>query len=246
MSPFKKTNIAVVLVEPENPDNIGSTARAMKNMGFLDLRLVRPPSNWKKKGRKLAMSAVDQLEKAQVYQTLEEAICDMTLVVGTTRRRRKKWQNFKDFHVAISGIVRKASKCRVAILFGKESKGLDNAALDLCDWGISIPTSSAYPSINLAQAVMIIVFSLSGGAWDQGEGGEDFLLPYVSKKEFHEALERFKSSLYALGYEREGNDTLERIVATFHGILKRSGLIHSEAQMIKGLSRRIQEKVSTL
>ena len=301
----------MVLVEPENPDNIGAVARAMKNMGLRNLRLVKPPRGWKRRGRKMAMKARDTLESARVFETVKEAVSDARLVIGTTRRMGPKRGLFIPFQTALQKLTA-MPQSRAAILFGKESKGLSNRDLAMCDWVTTLPSHSDYSSINLAQAVMIIGFSiftsqpltptlsLKGegenkfplspqagrgstqfplspkGEGDNkfplspqaGRGSTQFLLSpkgegdnkfplspqgrgqgegiFVSKKEMNSVLERFREALSALNYEQEGRDVHERIVATLHRLLKRGGLLTSEARMLKGLSRRICERYNTL
>jgi TrmH family RNA methyltransferase len=242
--PYKDlfSRISIVLVEPENSDNIGACARAMKNMGFYNLRLVKPPRDWEQTGRKMAMRARDVLERAEVYPTLRGAIRDACLVIGTTRRSGAKRGAFLSFAETIKKIKKVSQKKPVAIVFGKESKGLDNKSLGTCDWVTTIPTGPAYPSINLAQAVMLVVFSLlhSKIRKETENPSHGF---YVSKKVTQDVLRRLGKALRVLGYEREGAGVLQRILVTFHGLLKRNGLLQSEAQMLRGISRRIGERI---
>ena len=237
----------MVLVEPENPDNIGAVARAMKNMGLQDLRLVRPPRGWKRKSKKMAMKARDTLESARVFRSVKEAVSDARLVIGTTRRTGPKRGSFIPFYAAVQKISA-MPQSDAAVLFGKESKGLSNRDLAMCDWLTTIPSHPGYPSINLAQAVMIVAFSIFTFFRTQPESSPARIgkserkgLLYVSKEEMSSVLERFREALSALNYEREGRDVHERIVATLHRLLKRGGLLTSEARMLKGLSRRIVE-----
>lgn len=237
---MKNGNVAVLLVRPENTDNIGATARAVKNMGFSELRLVKPPSSWRSKGKKMAMAAGDILTAAREFPALDKAIQDLSFVVGTTRRRGKGRGCFYSFPDTVSRIREKSERFKIGIVFGCESKGLSNRDLDLCDWLVTIPSSPQYPSLNLAQAVMVLLFSLSSPRFsDPKSAAEKFL----SKKETRIALKHFEGALQALGYRRGGNDLLPRILKTMDGLLKRGGLLAAEAQMIKGLSRRIREKV---
>jgi len=151
--------ISILLVEPENPDNIGAVARAMKNMGLRDLRLVCPPRLWKSKGKKMAVSAYDVLQKAHVFKSVEEAVSDSHLVIGTTRRGGPRRGSFLKFEETLEKIKKTKASHRVTLMFGKESKGLDNPSLNRCDWVTTIPVHPDMPSINLAQAVMIFAFS---------------------------------------------------------------------------------------
>lgn len=248
----------MVLVEPENPDNIGAAARAMKNMGFQDLRLVNPPLGWKIKGRKMAMKARDTLESSRVFKSVKEAVRDARLVIGTTRRAGPKRGLFIPFQTALqkitasprsSAAIRRLRRllrgddCSAAILFGKESKGLSNHDLAMCDWVTTLPSHPGYPSINLAQAVMIVAFSIFTHRRLPQEISRGLL--YVSKEEMNSVLDRFREALSALNYESEGRDVHERIVATLHRLFKRGGLLTSEARMLKGLSRRICERYNT-
>lgn len=259
--------ISILLVDPENPDNIGAVARAMKNMGFSDLRFVRPPADWRSKSVKMAMSGADLLESARVFSSVEDAIADCHFVLGTTRRGGPNRGFFMPFQKAVETLrERSARGARSAVMFGRESKGLDNDSLSCCHAVTTFPVHPACPSINLAQAVMIMVFKLFEAAAPHADieqyratasipkrgrirartrpregiaklGEYEFL----TQKQVEVAVHAFEQALKALGYETRGDNVIERILVTFRGILKRSGLMASEAQMIKGLSRRIRE-----
>ncbi|MDP3919983.1 MAG: RNA methyltransferase [Candidatus Omnitrophota bacterium] len=231
------SKISIVLAEPENPDNIGAVARAMKNMGLVSLRLVSPPKQWRQKAKKMAVGSYGLVEKAKVFKTLAAALKDTYLVVGTTRRRGPKRGSVIPFGNAIAKAAETACEKRVAVVFGKESKGLSNEQLRLCDWVTAIPTNPDYPSINLAQAVMILSFSLFTFRPPEQEVTEHAFVP---KKDVSEVLERLYGAVLHLGYKRVVAD---RIRNTFHIFMKRNGLVHSEAQMLRGLSRRIRERV---
>lgn len=234
-------NITVILVSPENIDNMGAVARAIKNMGFCNLRLIKPPSNWRIKGRKMAVSGADILERAKVFSSLERATEDLNFVVGTTRRRGEKRGSFISFEEAVKKIKRKTKRFKTGIVFGRESKGLSNNDLELCDALTTIPANAIYPSLNLAQAVMVCLFAINLRKTEkEGDDKENFL----NKKEIKSATNRFRGALKKLGYGTEKDNVLERIMTTLDGMIKRNGLLESESQMIKGLSRRISEKVS--
>lgn len=236
--------ISIILVEPENPDNIGAVARAMKNMAFKDLRLVKPPKHWRRLGKKMAMSGFEVLEKAREFKTLKEAVSDVRLVIGTTRRKGPKRGQFIAFDEAVQKLAAARPGFRAALVFGKESKGLDNPSLRFCDRTVAIPANPDYPSLNLSQAVMVFVFSIFSA---QG-GKTDYLPPpqsesFVSKKEMEEVLAALKNAFKALGYD-SGRGLLERVAQSFHRLFKRSGLLESEGRMFKGLSRRIEQKTN--
>ncbi len=244
-------NLCFILVEPENADNVGAAARAMKNMGFTDLRLVNPTRQWRRRSRKMAPHAGDVLQEARVFQTLEEALKDVNLAMGTSRRAGPKRGRFVDFDDAVAESRKMLKVQRVAFVFGKESKGLDNASLSLCDRVAMIPTNPECPSINLAQAVMITAFSFScmASRISYAQRGNNRLRTMsapvmVEKQEMHAVLAALEQTLLDLGYVHgQGSRTVERIKASWHRLFKRAGLLPSEAQMIKGFTRRIRERV---
>lgn len=237
---MKKEEIAVILVSPENPDNIGAAARAIKNMDFMDLRVVNPPKAWRTKAKKMAMSAKDILGRGKEYPSLRDAIQDLSLVVGTTRRLGGQRGTFLPFDETLSKIRKSSGTQKVGIVFGRESKGLANEDSALCDHLATIPTGHSYPSLNLAQAVMVMLFALS---WAKNETKIITQRRALNKKEIEITIAHFEKALKTLGYKRGGADLLPRILRTFRGLIKRAGLLEPEAQMIKGLSRKIRERI---
>jgi len=237
---MKKEKIAIILVSPENPDNIGAAARAVKNMGFVGLRLVAPPENWRKLAKKMAVSAEDILKNGKEYDSLQDAIQDLGFVIGTTRRLGGHRGTFLSFDKTVSKIRGSSHHQKIGIVFGRESKGLANEDSALCDHLVTIPTDSVYPSLNLAQAVMVMLFALS---WKRGATEAISHTRALNKREVEVTIEHFEEALKALGYKKGGADLLPRILRTLRGLIKRSGLLEPEAQMIKGLSRKIREKI---
>ncbi|MEH6584074.1 MAG: tRNA (cytosine(32)/uridine(32)-2'-O)-methyltransferase TrmJ [Halioglobus sp.] len=157
---MKLDNIRIVLVNTSHPGNIGAVARAMKNMGLSKLYLVAPrqfpdeQANWR------AVSAVDVLESAVITPTLEEAVGDCQFVVGTSARgRRIPWPLLDPRHCA-ERMGSESDQGEVAVLFGREDRGLTNDELKVCNLHLNIPTSDDYSSLNLAMAVQIVCYEL--------------------------------------------------------------------------------------
>ncbi len=236
---MKKENVAVILVCPENPDNIGAVARAVMNMGFCDLRLVSPPKKWREKAKKMAMSALPVLKKAKAFPTLKKAMKDLATVLGTSRRSGGFRGQFRSFGKGLGEVARQSEKQKVGIAFGRESKGLSNEESALCNYLITIPSSEEYPSLNLAQAVMVMLFTLVRETFEESKK-EDKV--FITKKETEKVLKYFKDTLKHLGYKTGGADLLPRIIKTFKGLINRSGLLKAESQMLMGLTRKIKEK----
>ena len=158
---MKKSAICIVLVNTSHPGNIGAVARAMKNMGLVELRLVAPAcfpaeeANWR------AVAASDVLESALVVDTLAEAIGDCQLVIGTSARgRRIPWPVLDPRHCAEQALRAAGREQRVAFVFGREDRGLTNEELQQCNLHLHIPTHEDYTSLNLAMAVQIVAYEL--------------------------------------------------------------------------------------
>jgi len=153
-------NIRIVLVNPSHPGNIGSVARAMKNMGLTRLFLVAPRAYPDKKAVERAASAADILDAAAVVPTLDAAIGDCQFVVGTSARERRIPWPLLDARQCAKRIVDSSAREQVAVLFGREDRGLTNEELQVCNLHLHIPTSQAYSSLNLAMAVQIVAYEL--------------------------------------------------------------------------------------
>ena len=154
-------HVRIVLVEPIHGGNIGSVCRAMNNNGITDLAIVqpRPGTDWDE-AEKLACQAREQLAARQTFDTLADAIADCTVVAATSARTgfyRDTAYSPRDFApIALES----ARDHRVALVFGREDKGLFNEELALCTHLIQIPSSELYTSLNLSHAVYICCYEL--------------------------------------------------------------------------------------
>lgn len=149
----------VVLFEPQDPINIGATIRAMKNMGVHQLRLVRPVAYDPSRLIGVAHDTQQLIESIEHFDDLESALADCVRVAGFTARRRAAKRQILNPSEAASDLLDFADSGNVALLFGREDKGLPNEALDLAQTVVTIPTT-AHASINLAQAVLIGLYEL--------------------------------------------------------------------------------------
>jgi tRNA/rRNA methyltransferase/tRNA (cytidine32/uridine32-2'-O)-methyltransferase len=153
-------NVVIVLDEPQDVVNIAGVLRAMMNMGVASLRLVRPAEFDAYRIEGIAHRSEDLIRATRVFETLDEALCDAAFVVGTTARPRTAQRNFLHPRQAGAEIVARAREGTVAVLFGREDKGLSNEALDRCHSVVLIPTAPAYWSMNLAQACLVILYEI--------------------------------------------------------------------------------------
>lgn len=152
--------IRVVLNRPTHPGNIGAVARAMKTMCLEQLYLVVPHRFPAPEAIALAAGAEDVLDRAHVCQTLEEAVGDCRLVIGTSARSRRIGWPTLDPAEGAKQMIAAAAEGSVALVFGQERTGLTNEELDRCHAVIVIPANQAYSSINLAGSVQIMAYEL--------------------------------------------------------------------------------------
>ena len=150
--------IRIVLCRPSHPGNIGAAARAMKTMGFADLRLVAPERFPAPEAEWMATHAADVLAAARVHATLHEAIADCAAAFALSARPREWSPQVLDVRAAAAQAA--AIDAPVAFVFGSESAGLSNDELFACQFLVHIPATPGSSSLNLAQAVQIVCYEL--------------------------------------------------------------------------------------
>ncbi|MBN1480170.1 tRNA/rRNA methyltransferase [candidate division KSB1 bacterium] len=176
-------NIYFILVSPQLAENVGAAARAMNTMGFDHLRLVTPCDHLCQRARWVAHASQHILEEASVYSSLAEAIIDLDFVIGTTTRRRGKRREYFAGAELPQLLESKGSAIsKVGILFGREDRGLLNEEIEKCDALVALSMRAPYPSLNLAQAVMVFAYILS-----------PFVLTMKKKKQSPPPANEFKS-----------------------------------------------------
>lgn len=184
----------VVLVETQLGDNIGSAARAMANFGLSRLRLVKPREGWPNPRATVMASGADRLlDEAELFDTLEAAIADCTLVLATTARAHDQAKPVVDApEAARMAQPRIAAGENVAFVFGRERYGLENQEVALADAILTLPVNPAFASLNIAQAVVIVAYE-----WFKlSTGGElPFGMPEKSEPASKEQLINFFKAL---------------------------------------------------
>ncbi|MFC1693470.1 RNA methyltransferase [Candidatus Latescibacterota bacterium] len=227
-------NINIVLVEPQVPGNIGASARAIKNMGFSRLVLVKPWFHNHPQARYMAHGSEDILEKSKVVDDIGEAVKDSVLVVGTTRRKRHNvpFMNPKEAAPEILGSSRSGP---VSLLFGREDKGLTNEELKWCQLIVSIPSSLAQPSLNLSQAVMVLLYELFSAVYP----GEVTQYDPAPASEITEMYDHLLKSLTTLGL-RQWNDG-DNYMKSLRRVFSRTGLEHRDVATIHKLCGEIDK-----
>ncbi len=249
-----KNNLYFVLVEPRDHGNIGASARAIKNMDFKNLCLVNPPPVAADETRWLAHNATDILESAPQFSSMEDALSDKYYVVGTSRRRGRKRGAFIPIEEGVERIRDVAETGKVALLFGREDRGLYNHEIEECAFLMTIPASRKQPSINLAQAVMIIAYELSkAGAGQQRrekDNTEETMLKAsppktITQKELKLLYERWEHSLRLLEViSPDSAYHYKKVMRNLKHCLGRVGLTDWEANMFHGICRQIERKIT--
>lgn len=231
--------IEIVLVRSLRPGNIGAVARAMKNMGLTQLVLVEPSDHSALGGSsaayQMAYGATEILKRARVVKTLSQAVSRAGLVVGTTARLRKGCGGLLPLPKVVPEILSCAARQRVAVVFGSERTGLTNDETALCQRLVIIPTAPDFPSLNLAQAVMVVLYEL----WRSLSG--KIIMP-ARTLALSQELERFYQDLEELLVKiefvkgRQG----QFILADLRRIFGRVGLDSREVRILRGILRQIR------
>ncbi len=228
----RPVDVEIVLLRPRRAANVAAACRAMKNMGFRTLRLVDPPADLERpEARSLAYGAWDILDGAIRCASLREAVAASTLVAGTSGRPAEGALRPRRFAEEAS---LRAAGGRVSVVFGPESTGLTREELDLCHARLHIPADPAHPSLNLAQAVLIVTYEIRLAAT---EPGPEPAAARASAGELEQALDDLKEGLLAVGYLNPANPGA--ILAELRLLLARAGPTPREVVLLRGLARQI-------
>ncbi len=233
-------DIRVVLVETSHPGNIGAVARAMKNMGLLQLVLVRPKQFPDPEASARAAGADDLLREARVVSSVQEAIGDCGLIAATTSRDRDQNFRVRDVREGAAQLVAHARAGPVALLFGNERTGLTNEELSLAHLLLRIPANPDYPSLNLAMAVQLVAYETwrARGAVYQAPPPATALAPA-------DDMERLFTHLQQVMDEVEFRDRTTsgiRLMNRIRRFLHRAELDRNEVNILRGILTAVQQK----
>jgi len=237
------SNIRIVLVQTFHPGNIGAAARAMKNMGLSQLYLVDPRVFPDPEAESRAAGAKDLLADAVVVNSVEEAIADCQLVIGTSARERSYDLPLLDLESTAEIAVQEAHSGRIAILFGRETMGLNNAEMLLCNRHLYIDANPDYPVLNVAQAIQLVCYELRR-AERKAESLPIEPAPYPRQREmtlFYEHLERVLRVTEFIIPQHEG-----RVMDKLKRYFNRSRPEKTELGMLRGILASVEETVARL
>jgi len=233
---FAKTmdpaSVVVVLVRPSRAANVAAACRAMKNMGLRRLRLVGPSGLARPEARALAYGAWDVLEGATTAADLREAVGDCALVAGTSGRPDGRAWTPRRFAADAGPLARGGL---AALVFGPEASGLTNSELDLCDLRVHIPTDPAHPSLNLAQAVLLLAYEIRLSHAPPAAGPP---APRATAGEVEQAIAELREGLLGIGYLNPDNP--DAILAELRALLVRAAPSPREVSLLRGVARQVR------
>lgn len=239
--PVSLRNIRIVLVETTHPGNIGSVARAMKNMGLSQLVLLNPRCAIDSEANALASGASDILYNARTVGSFQEAVADCGLVIGTSARNRTlAWPEMTP-RTCAEQAIKEVVDYPVSIIFGREKNGLTNEELQLCHYHLMIPANPEHPSLNLAQAVQIITYEVRQAALSTSVGVSDSASYPLS-----ESLEQFylhlESTFQMTGFI--GKSHPGQVMQKLRLLFTRARPTVHELNILRGMLASIQKFVS--
>ncbi|WDE13050.1 tRNA (cytosine(32)/uridine(32)-2'-O)-methyltransferase TrmJ [Thalassomonas haliotis] len=230
--------VRIVLVNTSDCRNIGSAARAMKTMGLSQLILVDPLEMPNGQAQALAAGATDVLANAKVVSTLEEAINDCGLVVGTSARSRTLPWPMLEPRGCGEKLISEANEYPVALVFGRESSGLTNDELQLCHFHVQIPANPQYSSLNLAMAVQTLSYEVRTSflaqeqqAYAAKDSEDDDAYPVVEETE--RLYQHFEQALTATGFIVPSHPGL--VMTKLRRLFNRARPDMKEVKMLRGM-----------
>jgi TrmH family RNA methyltransferase len=232
---FPPAAVRFVLVEPRYAGNVGAAARAIQNLGFSRLVLVRPACD--PLGREASMLAVDArtlLERASVCEDLDTALEGATLVVGTTARTGKHRRPHYRLDRLGPELGRLAACGSLAAVFGREDRGLTDAELDRCTHLVYLPGSDDNPSFNLAQAVLLVAYELRRAAL--ADPGPE-LEPPADHAEREAMYAHLQHALETVGFLHR--DSVVPMMRRLRRLLGRAAMTSEEARILRGIAHQV-------
>lgn len=229
----------IVLVEPEEPANIGGVARAMKNTGFGNLVLVKNGPEIPRAAYWVAHASEEILDSAQIYSDFDRAIAGMNLVVGTTQRVRAPYFPVKSPLEVVLEALPVARNQRVAFVFGRESRGLLNRELYRCTMWSRIPSPVSKPAFNLAQAVLIYTYTFFQELLHHSPVQE---VELATREEYESFYNRLRHALDVI--EFRSKDGPERFIARVRRVLNSVKMerrdLHVLFTLLNGFLKRVE------
>jgi TrmH family RNA methyltransferase len=231
--------VRIVLIDPSHPGNIGSVARAMKNMALSDLVLVRPRAFPHAEANALAAGADNVLAEARIVTTVAEAIADCSFIAGTTSRPRSYYWEFTTPRDVAGRIVALPQESRTALLFGSERFGLGTEDLNYCNVLVRIPANPDYCSLNLAMSVQLLAYEIFM-AREQPASRTQLELPLAPSAD----VEHFYAHLHQVLEEIDFDDRTGHLMERLRRLFNRAQVDRNELNILRGILSAVQGRKS--
>lgn len=230
--------VRVILLEPEKAGNIGAVARSMKNFDLDDLWIVSPKTQINNEARAFAMRGLPILESAKVVTSLDPAIKDADVVVGTSAVAARSSSNLSRIAITPKQLVERTSRSKgiLGIVFGRESSGLNNHEVEACDFMVTIPASAEYNVLNIAMAASIVFYELFHRKDANQSGG-------ASQSAKKRLLLQFDHLAAVNDLQSHKRRLAQR---AFRNVISRSFISSREASLLVGIFRKASAKLGKL
>jgi len=244
-TPSPLHNARIVLVNTTHPGNIGAVARAMKNMGLRELYIVKPKQYPHERAIWRAASAVDILDNAVVVETLDEALAGCKLVVGTSARGRRIPWPLVNPRVCAEKVYAELPEHKVALVFGREDRGLTNEELQRCNLHVNIPANEEYSSLNLGMAVQVISYELRmkhlEGSLDTNEM-QEWDTSLADAADIERFFVHLEETLMQMGFLKPSAP--KQLMTRLRRLYSRTRLDELEVKMLRGILTSTQRWVN--
>ncbi len=232
------SNLKVILVEPNGPLNVGSVARLCSNFEVEELRIVSPKCDiFSLQAKKMALKGQKYLDHCRIFDNLENAIFDCDLVIASCGRIDvSKDSVFEYSEDIVSWILSFEKINNLAIIFGREDRGLSNNELLLANKTFNIPTSKNNPSLNLSHAVSIVLYELNKSS-KRNFNKELEVFNLASSKQIHDSFVEIEEMLLGVGYLLE--HTSKAKISKFKNYLSRANTTMHEINVLRGIVHQI-------
>ena len=240
MNPINRY-VQIVLVETSHPGNIGSVARAMKNMGLANLSLINPKNFPHQEATALAGNATDVLDNAKIFTSIQEAVKNSKVIYATSARDRTiEWPTLSARDAATEMQELVMNKIQVSILFGREDRGLTNEELQLANKHLIIPAHPEYPVLNIAMSTQVVCYELYQAAQKNSvESWQDF--PEYTSEELNNLIEHFNETVEALGLVYPKNP--KQIMTRMERMFRRLYPDQMEGNFLRGFLKAVNKRI---
>jgi len=233
------SNLKVILVEPNGPLNVGSVARLCSNFEVDELRIVSPKCDiFSLEAKKMALKGLKYIEHSKIFNSLENAIFDCDLVIASCGRIDvSKDSFFESCEDIFDWTLSFKNLNNLAIIFGREDRGLTNDELLLANKTFNIPTSQNNPSLNLSHAVSIVLYELNKSS-KKNLNNELKVFNLASSKEIHYTFVELEEMLLRVGYLLK--HTSKAKISKFKNFILRSNTSMHEINILRGIVHQIK------